>query len=613
MIIDRRAAARLLIGAGGTFALPIGVQRAFAKDSEGIVRSHGASLVGELKYPADFPHFEYVNPDAPKGGRVRIDAVGTFDSFNPFIVKDNPASSLGLIYDTLMMSSFDQPSTEYGLVAEWIEHPKDYSWVAFRLRDEARWNDGRPITPEDVVFSFNILTTEGHPFYAQYYANVVGVKDMGDRVVRFEFDQKDNRELPQIVGQLAVLPKHFWDGREFERLRLDVPLGSGAYRIGDFAAGSFVEYERVEDYWAKDLPANIGYNNFDRIRIEYFKDRQAAFEGFKAGKFDFWNENSSKRWAVDYEFPALKKGDVVQQTPALDGPKVAQSFAFNLRREKFADRRTRMALNMAFDFEWTNKAIFFDQYARPLSYFQGTSDLMSSGVPEGAELELLEPFRSDLPPELFDAPFENPVSDGSGRPDRRRLRTAKKLLQDAGWKVDGGKLVDDDGNPFTFEFLIGSSLQERVISPFIKNLERLGIDARIRLVDAAQYASRYEAYDFDMVVGRVSNSSSPGNEQREFWGSEAAEFKGARNINGVKDPVIDALIDKIIFADDREALAAACRALDRVLLWGYYNILQLYTPYERIAVWKDRIAGPDPLPSHSVGFPSVWWSKETEG
>ncbi len=561
-------------------------------------------------------HFDYVNPDAPKGGRARLASIGTFDSFNPFIVKGNVGAGFtlfgGLIYDELMTSPLDQDSTSYGSLVEWMEWPEDYSSVVFKFRDEARWHDGEPITPEDAIFAFERITTEGRPLYRAYYANVEKAEALPGNLLRFTFDQQDNRELPHIMAQIPVLPKHWWEGRTFDESSLEPPLGSGPYRIGEFEANTFCEFVRVEDWWAKDLPVHVGTHNFDVLRFEYFKDPEAGFDAFKAGQVDYRAENSSKNWGTRYDFPAMERGQVERRAVELDGPKATQSFAFNTRRAKFKDRRVREAIGMAFDFEWTNKAIFFGSYARPSSYFQGTADLMASGVPEGRELEILEEHRDALRPEILSEPFTLSETDGSGRPDRRMLRRAKALLEEAGWTVRNGKLVDGEGEPFTFEFLIGSGAQERVIAPFIKNLERLGIDASIRLVDSSQYASRYRAYDFDMVIGRVNNSASPGNEQRDFWGSEVAEEVGGRNINGVSDPVVDALIERIVFAADREELAAATRALDRVLLWEHYNILQLYTPTARIAWWTGEVTPPDPLPSHRVGFPTVWWDPEAE-
>ena len=611
MTLDRRQATRLLLAGSAMGTTGVSFS-GFAFAKEDLHRSHGGTLVGELNYPADFKRFDYANPDAPKGGTVRIAAIGTFDSFNPFIVKGNAATGVGRIYDTLMTPALDASSTEYGLLAEWIEHPSDYSSVSFKIRDDARWHDGKPVTPKDVVFTFNMLIEKAIPGYRLYYANVENAEDAGDNIVRFTFDQKNNRELPHIMGQLVVMPEHYWKDRDFSKSSLDKPLGSGPYRIGDFEAGRHVEYERVEDYWGQDLPVNVGMNNFGKLRYEYYKAPNAAFEAFKAGKLDHRSENSSINWATRYDFPAANRGDVIKEEIETDGPKVSQTFVFNTRLDKFSDIRVREALALMFDFEWTNKAIFYGQYARPTSYFQGTADLMSSGLPEGRELEILEQFRDELPAHIFEKRFEMPVSDGSGRGDRRVLRRAKGLLKEAGWTVKDGKLVNGEGKPFEVEFLYASPQQERVVAPYLKNLDRLGIVTKLRLIDSAQYTQRFQAHDFDMVIGRVGNSSSPGNEQRGFWGSEAADAEGSRNTPGVKDPVVDALIEGLIFAKDREDLAAHSRALDRVLLWGHYGILELYTPTERVAWWHKKITKPDPTPSHNVGFPDVWWSAETE-
>lgn len=611
MILDRRQATRLLLAGGAASAAPFSVpQFAFAGGHTG--RSHGASLLGSLRYAEGFEKFDYANADAPKGGTARNATIGGFDSFNPFIVKGDPATGAGLMYDALMTSSLDESSTMYGLLAEWIEYPDDYSSVSFKLREGARWHDGEPITPKDVIFSFNTLVEKGAPFFRFYYGNVEKAEDVGDNIVRFSFSETNNRELPHIMGQLTILPEHYWRDRDFTRSSLDVPLGSGPYKIGEFDAGRYIDYNRVEDYWGKDLPVNIGTNNFDTLRFEYFKDPNAAFEAFKAGQLDYREENSSINWETRYDFPAMDRGEVIKQAIETAGPKASQTFVFNLRRDKFKDVRVREALSLAFDFEWTNKAIFFGQYARPVSYFQGTEDLMSGGVPEGRELEILEEYRDALPAALFDQPFEVPVTNGSGRLDRGILRRMKALLKDAGWDAKGGKLTNADGQVFTVEFLYGSSQQERVIAPYMKNLQRLGIETTLRLNDPAQYVRRLEEHDFDMVIGQVANSSSPGNEQRDFWGSESAVKSGSRNRSGVQDPVVDALIEGLIFSKDRDDLAAHARALDRVLLWGHYGVLELYTPTERVAWWPGKVVKPDETPSHSIGWPTVWWSAETD-
>ncbi|MGB1211785.1 MAG: extracellular solute-binding protein [Pikeienuella sp.] len=594
-------------------ALPLARANAAAENvGKGVItRSHGASLVGPLKYGADFPHYDYVNPDAPKGGTARLASRANFDSFNPFIVKGTPPQGIGLVYETLMAPPLDQSSTEYGLLAEWIEYPDDQSWVAFRLRDTARWHDGVPVTVDDVIFSFEALTKQGAPQYRFYYANVIGARDMGDRVVRFDFDTQNNRELPHIMSQLSILPKHWWEGRDFTEGSLDRPLGSGPYRVGKFETGRFVEYERVKDYWGADLPVNIGSNNFDQIRFEVFLDSDVAFEGFKSGAFDFRDENSAKKWALQYDFPAVKDGRVKTLEYPSEGPKPAQFYALNLRKDKFSDRRVRQALGLAYDFEWTNKTVYFGQYARVTSTFQGSPDLMPTGEPSAAELALLEPLRNQIPPEVFGEAWTPPTTDGSGR-NRRNIRRASKLLEAAGCVLVEGILSTPNGEPFKIEFLIYDSNSERALNPWIANLKRLGIEATLRLVDFPQYVRTIQQdpeFSWDVIGWQARNSSSPGNEQREFWGSRAANEVGARNVSGVADPAVDALIDHIIAAKDRTELSVASRALDRVLMWNNYFIPQIFSPNERLA-WWDKFGRPDPLPGINPGFPSIWWSTE---
>ena len=608
MRIDRRkflqssTAAATLAGATAFKASP-----ALAEWSGGGVRSHGESLLGALKYGPDFKHFDYVNPDAPKGGVAKLSVGVPYDSFNPFNAKGRAASGVStLVFESLMTPPMDEGSTHYGLLAEWMEFTKGGDWAAFRLRDGARWHDGEPVTVADVQKSFELLTTQGHPLFRYYYGDVAEVVDEGDRIVLFKLKTSENRELPHILGQLNILPAHYWESRAFDEPTLEPPLGSGPYRITKFDEGRFVEMSRVEDYWGAELPVRVGSNNFDTLRFEHFLDRDTAFEAFKKGDVDYWEENSAQRWAERFDFPALRRGHVVKEEPVLEGPKALQGFAFNLRRPQFADRRVRAALALAFDFEWSNKAIFFNQYARPYSYFQGSEGLMALDVPQGDELALLEPFRDQLPSELFEKPFENMETDGTGR-NRRGLRRARKLLEEAGWTIQEQRLVNAEGAQLELEFLLtqGGS-QERVVQPFIDNLQKLGVDASLRGVDSAQYVRRRRSYDFDMIVAGVANSESPGNEQREFWGSKAAQVEGSRNVAGVSNPVVDSLIETIINAPDRPALEAASRALDRVLLWEHYMIPQLYTPYERIAYWN-RFGHPDPYPARSIGYPNVWW------
>ena len=576
----------------------------------GVVRSHGSSLLGSMRYGPDFAHFEYVNPAAPKGGLARMARIGGFDSFHEFISQGDPVSVSPWIYDTLTKPSRDEGATEYGLLAEWIEHPADYSWVAFGLREEARWHDGRPIEAADVVFTFDAFKQDGFPSLRQYYKDVESARDEGGGVVRFQFSVTGNRELPHIVGQLDVLPRHWWEGRNFAESTMDPPLGSGPYRIGNFEINRFVEFERVEDYWGADVPLRVGSNNLDRIRFDYFLDGVAAFEAFKAGDVDFRSENNSKVWATGYDFPAIRSGAVIKRTYTPEGPKTVQGFLFNGRRTKFADQRTREALAEVFDFEWTNSTLYYGQYARPWSFFQGTADLMPEGLPEGRELELLESVRVHVPEAAFGPPYVPGKTDGSGR-IRGELRRARKLLEAAGWSIQDGDLVDGNGEPLEIEFLTAQAEQERIVGPYLQNVRKLGIKAELRIVDWTQYGNRIDEQDFDMVIWGWRNSESPGNEQRGYWGSEVANVPNSPNLGGVSNPGIDALIDRIILAESREELAAACRALDRVLTHSHFAVFQLYTPFERIAYW-DRFGHPDPFPSRTDGFPTVWWWDEAK-
>jgi microcin C transport system substrate-binding protein len=576
-------------------------------------RHHALSLVGEPKFATGFKHFDWVNPTAPKTGTVRMSAIGTFDTLNLYNIKGSKAAGLGLTNDTLMMGSPDESSTEYGLVAEWVSYPHDFSSATFGLRPGARFHDGKSITPEDVIFTLEALKTT-HPQYGYYYKNVVKAEKTGEREVTFRFDQTGNRELPLIVGQLPVLPKHYWEGkgengelRDLAQTTLEIPLGSGPYRIKSFEPGRNIVYERVKDWWAKDLPVALGQWNFDEVRFEYFRDRVPAFEAFKAGGIDFFAENSAKEWATAYAFEALNTGHVKKEEIKDGDPPQMQAFAFNLRRPQFKDPRVRRAFILAFDFEWANKNIFFDQYARVTNYF-GEEDLRSRGLPEGLELQLLEEVRADVPPEVFTTPYTLPVNK-TPEDVRRHLAQAAKLLAEAGWTPKNGVLTNTKGEQLTAEFLNVQPDFERIIQPYARTLERLGVKASIRTVDPAQYERRNDDFDFDIVIHTFAQSSSPGNEQRNYWGSAAADTKGSQNLLGVKNAAIDRLIDRIIFAKDRAELAAATRALDRVLLWNHYVVPQWYSPNDRIAYWA-KFARPAKLPSRNFAFLQVWWYDE---
>jgi microcin C transport system substrate-binding protein len=579
---------------------------------DGPKRHHALSLIGEPKYKADFQHFDYVNPDAPKGGLARLSDIGSFDSLNPILYRGEAAGGLGLVYESLMQDSLEESSTSYGLIAEWASYPDDYSSVTFKLRDEARWHDGKPITPDDVIYSLDI-NKAANPRLALYYKNVVRAEATGPNEVTFSFDVKGNRELPMILGQLTVLPKHYWTGKDAAgkerdplKTTLEPPLGSGPYRIKQLSAGRTISYERVPDYWGKDLPVNRGQWNFDEFRFEYYRDETVAFESFKAGNLDYWTESSAKNWATAYDFAAVKNGWVVRQEVPIQRSQPMQSFVFNLRRPQFQDRRVRQAFNLAFDFEWANKNLFYGQYARVGSYFEGSELAAPKAPPQGRELEILNEVKDEVPPEVFTTVYANPVNN---TPDdlRANLRKAVLLLKEAGYEVKNGVLVNTKtGEPLTAEFLLVSPLFERIVQPYMRNLERLGIKASLRMVDSAQYTRRIDGFDYDIIVGNFAQSESPGNEQRDFWGSEAADREGSQNLIGIKDKAIDKLVDRVIFAKNREELVAATQALDRVLLWNDFVVPQWFSPKVRIAYWN-RFGQPATLPSLTPGFVQVWW------
>jgi microcin C transport system substrate-binding protein len=576
-------------------------------------RQHALSLIGAPRFPAGFKQFDWVNPTAPKGGTVRLGGRGTFDSLYPFNIKGNRAAGLGLMYDTLMVTSPDEPSTEYCLLCEWVSHPDDFSAVTFGLRSGARFHDGKPVTVDDVVFSWATLRKDS-PFHAQYYKNVVKADRTGEREVTFTFDSKGNRELPQIMGQLAVIPKHYWEGkdanggpRDTSKSTLEPPLGSGPYRIRAFEPGRFIEYERVKDWWAKDLPVALGQWNFDAVRFEYFRDQTAAFEEFKAGRIDFWRESSAKQWATAFDLPQIAQGLIRKEQITEREAAQMQAFVLNLRRKQFQDPRVRRAFNLAFNFEDANKKLFYEQYTRVTNFF-GEPDLMAKGLPEGKELEILETVRKDVPPEVFTAEPRQPVS-ASTEEFRKNLAEASRLLAAAGWTAKGGVLVNAAGEPLKAEFLLADPAFERIVQPYVGDLKRLGIQASIRNVDPPQYERRKDEFDFDIITDTFAQSASPGNEQRDYFSSAAADIKGSRNTIGIKSPAVDKLVDRIIFAKDREELAAATRALDRVLLAGHYVVPQWYAAFDRIAYWN-MFQRPEKLPSRATAFQQVWWWDE---
>jgi microcin C transport system substrate-binding protein len=574
---------------------------------------HALSLFGDIKYPADFKRFDYVNPDAPKGGVARMISLGTFDNFNIAVagVKGSIAPAAALLNETLMTRSQDEVTTEYGLLAEAAAHPDDFGWVIYRLRREARWHDGQPVTPEDVIFSLDVLK-KNSPMYASYYRHVVKFEKIGERDIKFTFDSPGNRELPTIVGELPVLPKHYWEGtdsqgrkRDISATTLEPPLGSGPYRIKEFVAARSVVMERVKDYWGVSQPIRIGENNFDEMRFEFFRDNTVALEAFKADQADWIVENSAKQWATQYDFPAVAEKRVVKEEFPINDLGRMQGFVLNLRRDQFKDARLRRAFNYAFDFEEMNKQLFYGQYKRINSYFEGT-DLASSGLPAGQELELLDTVRDKVPAEVFTTPYQNPVG-GNPEAVRANLRESLRLLKEAGYEIRDRKLVDASGKPVSVEILVQDPSAERIALFYKPSLERIGVTTSIRIVDDAQYENRLRSFDFDIITDVWGESLSPGNEQREFWGSQTADQPGSKNTIGIRNPAVDALIDKVIFAKDRAGLVAATKALDRVLLWNFYVVPQFTYPFSRYARW-DRFSHAEPLPKYGrSGLPSLWW------
>lgn len=605
---------QFIVGAASSVALTGGLGRAAWAAAEpgdapvldDVVGTHGYALYNDLKYGPDFSGFDYANPTAPKGGRLVDSALGSFDSFNPFILRGSPADNVDLIFDTLTVQSQDEPFSRYGLVAQHIFMPADRRWVAFDINPAARWHDGTPILATDIAFTFDVLRTKGSPLYQFYYRQVAGVDVLGERRVRFNFvPGGSNRELPLVVGQLPVLPAAYWSKRDFEANSLDKPLSSGPYRIKNFDPGRSVTYERVPDYWAADLPVNRGRYNFAEIRSEYFRDLDVSLEAFKAGQYDYRFENSAKRWMTGYGGPALDKGEISKLDLMIPSAARMQGFAMNIRRSLFADPRVREAIGYCFDFEWSNKTLFYGQYERIRSYFHGHAELMATGLPSKAEQELLAPFKDALDPRLFTNEFELPRTDGTGN-IRDNLRKAFGLLKEAGWEVKNGSLTNvQTGQSMAFEILLSQSDMERVTTPFVQNLSRLGIKANIRTVDPSQYQNRMTQFDFDVTVALWPQSSSPGNEQAQFWSSAAADTEGSQNFVGIKNPAVDAMSDKIVQATTRSELETAVRALDRALLWGFYVVPHYTLGHYWLARWN-KLAFPETLPTQSPDI-FTWW------
>jgi microcin C transport system substrate-binding protein len=594
-------------------AAPIAPAQAQSGSGEPAWR-HALSTFGDIKYPADFKRFDYVRPDAPKGGTVRQFELGTFDNFNIVVegLKGSLANGVALTVQTLTTRGLDEPSTAYGLLAEAAAYPDDFSYVIYRLRAAARWHDGKPVTPDDVVFSFDALK-KNSPMYSAYYQHIVKCEPAGERDVKFSFDGPGNRELPMITGELPVLPKHWWQGsdeqgrkRDITATTLEIPLGSGPYRIKEFVAGRSVVLERVADYWGKELPVAVGQDNFDQLRFEFFRDDVVGLEAFKADQLDWFAERSGKQWSTAYDFPAVREKRVIKEKFPDTSSGRMQGFAFNLRRPLFADVRLRRAFNYAYDWEESDRQLSNGEYHRDSSYFDGIPELMSSGLPEGLELQILETVRDKVPAEVFTKPYQNPVG-GNPEASRNNLREATRLLKEVGFEVRDRKLLDPAGRPVSVEFLCQDPGDERSVLFYKPYLERLGITVNVRTVDSVQYQNRLRSFDFDIITAVWGQSLSPGNEQRDFFGSEAADQPGSRNRPGIKNPAVDALINRIIFAKDRAELVASCKALDRVLLWNAYVVPQFAAGFNRYARW-DRFSHPEPLPKYGVsGFPNLWW------
>ena len=585
----------------------LGASLAFAESRESTI-SHGIAMHGVVKYPADFKGFDYTSDKAIKGGTLRRGLQGNFDSLNPFISKGTAGDKLNLIYDTLTVASADEAFSQYGLLAEKIELPDDRSWVIYHLRKNAKFHDGEPVEASDVVFTFNLLIEKGTPSYRSYYSGVEKVEALSRHRVKFSFKPGVNQELPLIIGQLAILPEHYWNTRDFSSSSLEPPLGSGPYKIISADAGRTIIFERVKDYWGEHLAVNRGTNNFDTIQIDYYKDGVVVLEALKANRYDFRTENISKQWVTGYNSPAISRGLLKKEMIEHDNPTGMQCYLINQRLSKFQDPRVRQALNYAFDYEWSNKNLFYGLYQRNDSFFTN-SELASSGIPEGRELEILQGLRGKIPESVFTTPYTNPTTDGSGN-NRSNLRKAAKLLKQAGWVVKNNQLVyPETGEVFTIEMIIIGPAYERIVNPYAKNLKRLGINMTVKNVEISQYINRMRKFDYEMVTGSFGQSLSPGNEQMEFWHSSSADREGSRNYLGVKNEAIDKLVKLLIAAPDREELILRTRALDRVLLHNHFVVPQYHSGAHRIAYW-DKFAKPEQAPKYDPGYETglmTWW------
>lgn len=563
------------------------------------------SMSKEAKYEEHFEHFEYVNPNAKKGGTFKAAAIGTFDSFNNFILKGNKAAGLSMIYDTLMVSSDDEPFTMYPLLAEYIEVSPKNEWVKFYINPKAKFHDGVEVTANDVKFSFETLINKGTPLYKKYYFDVKEAKVLDKYTIKFIFKTNKNKELPLILGQISVLPEHFWKDKDFLKSDSIIPLGSGPYKIDKYQFGKYISFSRVENYWGEDLPVNKGQNNFGKIQYDYYKDRSVTLEAFKAGEFDYRLENTAKNWATLYTGKNFDENKIIKEEIKHELVQGMQGFVFNIRKPLFQNKEVRRALNLVYDFEWANKKLFFNQYKRLNSYF-ANSELAAIGTPSKEELELLTPFKDELPKEVFGPAFKNDIKKGDGK-IRKELKAALKILKEQGWKFENKVLVKN-GQKFEFEILLGSSTFEKILNPFIKNLKRIGIIAKIRVIDQVAYANKIKEFDYDMSVRNFPQSLSPGNEQRGFWGSKAAKTKGSRNYIGIQSKAVDFIVEKIITAQNRKELITATRALDRILTHNYYVISNWYLSSYRIAYWN-KFEKPEISPKYGLGI-FTWSLKE---
>ena len=570
-------------------------------------RVHALTLDDEPKYEEGFEHLDYVNPNAPKGGEVRMMTIGAFDSFNNYIIKGNPATGLALLTDTLMASAQDDSLSEYGLIAESVDVAEDLSFVIYNLRTEAKFHDGTPVTAEDVIFSFNLLIEQGRPLYRLYYADIASIEALDSHRVKFSFSGPPNRELPQIVGQLRVFSKAYWEDRDFSASSLEAPLGNGPYKIGEFEPGRYVVYQRVEDYWGANLPIRKGRFNFDRIRYDFVRDETIALEAFKAGEYDYRVERTAKQWATQYNFPAVREGKVVARAMPHQRSVGMSCLVFNTRLEKFSNPKIREAIAYGLDFEWSNENLFYMQYHRTRSFYEN-SDLAATGLPSPEELALLEPFRGKIPDRVFTTEYKPPTTVGGSL--RKNLQSAVRLIRESGWLLEDGKLIEpSSGQQLEMEILLVSPSFERIVLPFVRNLERLGIKGSVRTVDTAQFRNRRRDFDYDTIVATFAQSHSPGNEQRDYWGSAAASQPGSRNYAGISDPVVDALVGHIVEAASRRELIHASRALDRVLQWGHYVVPFWHSRTDRVA-WWDKLKNSGRKPAYSIGFDS-WWIDES--